>query len=61
MGLTTLPACGTVYLDANWTLKTPDAIHAATAMIEGCEAFITSDRSFGQITSLPLHLLSGRA
>ena len=61
MGMMNLPASGTVYLDANWTLKTPDAIHAATAMIEGCEAFITSDRSFGQITSLPLNLLSGRA
>ena len=31
---------------ASTALKLPDAIHLATAQAEGCESFLTSDRSF---------------
>jgi predicted nucleic acid-binding protein len=39
-------------------LKTPDAIHAATALIVGCDAFITNDTGFRRVPGLPLLLLA---
>jgi predicted nucleic acid-binding protein len=38
------------------TLKTPDAIHAATALHHSCTLFITNDHSFMRIPELP-HIL----
>jgi predicted nucleic acid-binding protein len=38
-------------------LKTPDAIHAATALIHGCALFVTNDTGFRPIAGLPLVLL----
>jgi predicted nucleic acid-binding protein len=38
-------------------LKTPDAIHAATASAAGCGLFITNDAGFRGIASLPLVIL----
>lgn len=38
-------------------LKTPDAIHAATALYHGCALFVTNDRGFQRIPNLPLVLL----
>jgi predicted nucleic acid-binding protein len=38
-------------------LKTPDAIHAATALLHGCALFVTNDSGFRSITGLPLALL----
>ena len=38
-------------------LKTPDAIHAATALTYGCAAFVTNDTGFRRIPNLPLILL----
>ncbi len=38
-------------------LKTPDAIHAATALSEGCATFVANDASFRTIPGLPLQLL----
>jgi predicted nucleic acid-binding protein len=38
-------------------LKTPDAIHAATALLHGCALFVTNDTGFRPITGLPLALL----
>jgi ADP-heptose:LPS heptosyltransferase len=50
MGSLVLPASGIVHLDANCfiysvelNLRTPDAIHAATALLNGCELFVTND------------------
>jgi predicted nucleic acid-binding protein len=38
-------------------LKTPDAIHAATALIHGCVLFISNDQGFRRIPGLSLVLL----
>lgn len=38
-------------------LRTPDAIHAATALIEGCAMFVTNDVGFRRIPGLPLAIL----
>ncbi|NEP14218.1 MAG: PIN domain-containing protein [Symploca sp. SIO2C1] len=39
-------------------LKTPDAIHAATAIAHSCNIFLTNDYGFRRVTSLPLVILS---
>jgi predicted nucleic acid-binding protein len=38
-------------------LRTPDAIHAATALLTGCAQFITNDRQFGRVPDLPVDIL----
>jgi predicted nucleic acid-binding protein len=43
---------------ATFGLKTPDAIHAATALIEGCTLFVTNDVGFRRIPSLNVAILS---
>ncbi|HEY7349528.1 MAG TPA: PIN domain-containing protein [Ktedonobacterales bacterium] len=45
-------------LRATTSVKTPDAIHAATALIAGCELFVTNDSAFKKIPGLPVALLS---
>jgi len=38
-------------------LKTPDALHAATAILHGCTLFITNDNGFRRVPNLPLIVL----
>ena len=38
-------------------LKTPDAIHAATALRAGCALFITNDTDFRRVEDLPVVIL----
>jgi predicted nucleic acid-binding protein len=38
-------------------LKTPDAIHAATAIEAGCTIFLTNDRGFCKVPELPTVIL----
>ncbi len=45
-------------LRAQTNLKTPDAIHAATAIAHGCSIFLTNDNGFRRVSSLPLVVLS---
>ena len=45
-------------LRAETSLRTPDAIHAATALSVGCSAFITNDAAFRVVGTLPVQLLS---
>ena len=45
-------------LRAQTNLKTPDAIHAATAIAHGCSIFLTNDYGFRRVSSLPLVVLS---
>jgi len=40
------------------SLKTPDAIHAATAMYVNCDLFITNDNGFRNLAELPVVILS---
>lgn len=45
-------------LRATTNLKTPDAIHAATALSVNCNQFITNDKGFRNFLSLPVIILS---
>ncbi len=39
-------------------LKTPDAVHAATALDSGCVLFVTNDTGFRRVPGLPIVVLS---
>jgi predicted nucleic acid-binding protein len=45
-------------LRATTNLKTPDAIHAATALSVSCNQFITNDKGFRNVSSLSVVILS---
>lgn len=45
-------------LRATTNLKTPDAIHAATAISINCDLFITNDKGFRNLSNLPVVILS---
>ena len=38
-------------------LRTPDALHAATALVSGCASFVPNDRGFAQVPRLPFLVL----
>ena len=38
-------------------IRTPDAIHAATALLAGCTLFVTNDPAFRRIDGLPVTVL----
>ncbi len=42
---------------ANHNLKTPDAIHAATAITSGCDHLIANDNGFRRLTSIEVIIL----
>jgi predicted nucleic acid-binding protein len=42
---------------ATTTLRTPDAVHAATALLTGCALFVTNDVGFRSIAKLPVVIL----
>jgi predicted nucleic acid-binding protein len=44
-------------LRATTRLRTPDAIHAATALVLGCPMFLTNDRDFQKVPGLPVTVL----
>ena len=44
-------------LRATVNLKTPDAIHAATALHEGVALFVSNDAAYRRVPSLPVTLL----
>lgn len=44
-------------LRANHNLKTPDAIHAATAVASGCQHLIANDSGFRRLTSIDVIIL----
>ncbi len=45
-------------LRANTNLKTPDAIHAATALSGNCTQFLTNDKGFRNVSGLPVVVLN---
>ena len=47
----------TARLRAETGLKIPDALHAATALREGCDLFVTNDTDFRRIRGLPVVVL----
>ena len=46
-----------VQLRAGLNLKSPDAIHAATALSVGCTLFLTNDKGFKRVPNLPVTIL----
>jgi predicted nucleic acid-binding protein len=44
-------------LRATTRLRTPDAIHAATALVIGCPMFLTNHRGFQKVPGLPVAIL----
>ena len=44
-------------LRADYGLRTPDALHTATALLEQCDLFITNDTDFRRVTELPVVVL----
>lgn len=42
---------------ATTKLRTPDALHAATAQLEGCVLFVTNDACFRNLATLPAVIL----
>ena len=42
---------------ADTGLKTPDALHAATALNTGCAVFVTNDTDFRRVEGLPIVVL----
>ena len=44
-------------LRAETGLKTPDSLHAATALSAGCALFVTNDTDFRRVDGLPLVVL----
>lgn len=44
-------------LRAEYNLRTPDALHIATALIAGCDAFLTNDRALNRVTDIPMLIL----
>lgn len=44
-------------LRAHHNLKTPDAIHAATAIISGCEYLVANDTGFRRLTNINVIIL----
>lgn len=45
-------------LRATTNLKTPDALHAATAFAASCTMFLTNDRAFRNVSGLAVTVLS---
>ncbi|MDB9512613.1 PIN domain-containing protein [Kamptonema animale CS-326] len=43
---------------ASSNLKTPDALHAATALSINCSVFLTNDKGFRNVPNLPTVILS---
>jgi predicted nucleic acid-binding protein len=46
------------HLRTTTNLKTPDAIHAATALSENCAVFLSNDHAFQSVPNLPVMLLN---
>lgn len=44
-------------LRAKYNLRTPDALHVATALVSGCKSFLTNDKALGRVTDIPVLIL----
>jgi predicted nucleic acid-binding protein len=45
-------------LRARFNIRTPDALHLATAIQSNCNAFLTNDSALVRVTAIPIILLS---
>ncbi|MXV92505.1 MAG: type II toxin-antitoxin system VapC family toxin [Chloroflexi bacterium] len=55
--ISTAPAITAAEIRARFSLRTPDALHAATAIESGCDAFLTNDRGFRRVHDLNVLVL----
>ena len=58
-GITTVPLSVTIAertarLRADYNLRTPDAAQIATALLSGCQAFLTNDERLKRVTEIPV-------
>ena len=44
-------------LRARYNLRTPNALHIATAIVTGCDAFLTNDAGFKRVTEISVLVL----
>ena len=47
----------TAHLRAQYNLRTPDAIHVATAIVSNCDAFLTNDLGLKRVTEVRVLVL----
>lgn len=45
-------------LRARWNLRTPDALHIATAILNGCDVFLTNDAALSRCTEIKVEVLN---
>lgn len=60
--ITTLPVTASIAekaaeLRARHRLRTPDALHIATALVSGCDAFLTNDLKLKRVTEIQVLVL----
>lgn len=55
--VTTMVARQAADLRAHYNLRTPDALHVATAMVAGCDAFLTNDTMLQRVKEIAVLLL----
>jgi predicted nucleic acid-binding protein len=55
--ITTIVARHAADLRARYNLRTPDALHVATAITAGCDAFLTNDAAFQRIAEITILVL----
>lgn len=58
IAITSLTLRTAAELRAHHNLKTPDAIHAATAISSGCDYLIANDNTFRRLDGLEVIILS---
>lgn len=61
-GLSALPVNAAIaeqaaHLRANYQLRTPDALHLATAIESACDAFLTNDKNLRKVTEIQVPVL----
>jgi predicted nucleic acid-binding protein len=50
----TITAYRAAELRAKYGLRTPDSLHVATAIMSGCDAFLTNDLGIKRVTEIPI-------
>jgi predicted nucleic acid-binding protein len=62
VGSLNISLSGLIYVDTRLraaipSLRTPDALHAATSRLRGCAQFLTNDDGFRKVPGLPVIIL----
>ncbi|MDQ7025024.1 MAG: PIN domain-containing protein [Anaerolineae bacterium] len=57
IAIDTIIATKAAELRAKYNLKTPDALHVASAIVSGCDAFLTNDDGIKRVTEITILIL----